>query len=185
MPLCQPDGWDVFSEWRDVPLVTPRSCRRREEIRKELGIELETRPVVLVGGRSTLDQEAFSSAVQTCPNYHFLRNDRLPCFHDLVRACDVVVSKLGYSIAAECIAEGRALLYPPRDGFREERILAIEVPKYTRTLPIAAADWRIGRWKAGLDRISRVAMPKPKIAVDGAEVCAREILERFRRTIKG
>lgn len=175
LPLCQVDGWEIFPEVTDVPLVTPRSSRSREEIASDLRLQSDPRTRVLIAGRApppaSLTEHLASS------EWALLDKSSLPDFHELVRVSDIVVSKLGYSTAAECIAEGTALLYPPRSGFREDGVMTREVPSFTRALPIPRNDWEAGNWAPYLRQL--VALPRPVIPrSDGAGVCAR-ILAKY------
>ena len=51
---------------------------------------------------------------------------------DLVRAADVVVTKPGYGIISEAIANDAALLYTSRGRFVEYDVLVKEMPRYLR-----------------------------------------------------
>ena len=53
-------------------------------------------------------------------------------YEDLVRAADVVVTKPGYGIIAECIANDSAILYTDRGRFAEYDVLVEAMPKYLR-----------------------------------------------------
>lgn len=176
LPLSHADGWNVFRRVEDVPLVAPRALRPREEILKTLGLTRENRPIVLIGGRAALEEDALARVRSGCSSYVFLHNHSLPDFHELVRAADIVVSKIGYSIAAECIAEGTALLFPPRAGFREERILAEETPRLTRALPIPYRDWSSGNWLPYLNAVLSLPAPDEQPEPDGAREVAVRLL---------
>lgn len=176
LPLSHADGWEGFRKVEDVPLVAPRAARPREAILRDLGLQGETRPIVLIGGRAALNADALSSLQTAGAGYVFLHNRSLPDFHELVRAADAVVSKIGYSIAAECIAEGTALLYPPRTGFREEKILADGAPRHTRALPIPYADWSTGNWQPYLEAVLQLPAPVERLQTDGAAIVAERLL---------
>src|SRR5258708_23509187 len=51
---------------------------------------------------------------------------------DLVKAFDVVVTKPGYGIISECIANGTALVYTPRGRFAAYPVHVRHMPRYTR-----------------------------------------------------
>ena len=175
-PLSHREGWDIFGRVIDVPLVTPRSVRPREVIRRELGLESESRPTVLIGGRARLSPEVISRIRRECDDFVFLLPDTLPSFSDLLRAADLVVAKIGYSIAAECIAEGKRLLYPPRTGFREETILTAETPKYMTIAAIPESEWSEGEWKNPLQALLELPPPPDPLPSNGADVCARHLI---------
>ena len=91
---------------------------------------------------------------------------------DLLRACDVVESKLGYGIVADCIANGTALLFPPRQGFREDELTRERAPAFMRLREIPPADYESGAWSAPLRSLLESPAPPGAPATDGAEVCA-------------
>jgi L-arabinokinase len=190
-PLTQPDGWDVFPAVTDVPLVTQRSQRRVDEILRSRGLEEDGRIRVLFGGRGRVDPSAFEKASVDGPEFLFLcretdyggraRNVR-PLrfgadisFSDALRISDIVVSKLGYSLAAECIAERKRLLYPPRSGFREDTFLAREAKRHIAMLEMAPEDFSAGEWVGALRELLIQRMPDSDLGLNGADVCAEVI----------
>ena len=50
-------------------------------------------------------------------------------YEDLVRAVDVVISKPGYGIISECVANDTALLYTSRGDFIEYDVFVAEMPR--------------------------------------------------------
>ena len=58
--------------------------------------------------------------------------DRGYRYEDLVRAVDVVVTKPGYGIISECLANDTALLYTSRGDFREYQVLVDAMPTFLR-----------------------------------------------------
>ncbi len=177
LPLTHTAGWDVFPEVIDVPLLTPQSNRSRSEIRAELGLR---RTSVLIGGRARLPRSTIEHIRAECSDTDFLLPDDAPVFSDLVRAADVVVSRLGYSIAAECIAERVRIVYPRRTGFREEtEILSFQTPRLTPALPIPVADWYAGNWKPYLQAVLELPGCETTLPTNGSEVCAGHLLDRL------
>jgi hypothetical protein len=96
-------------------------------------------------------------------------------YEDLVAAADVVVSKPGYGIIAECIANGPAILYTDRGRFAEYDVLVREMPRYLRQAYIGHDDLLGGAWSSGLDAALGAAPPAEHPALDGAEDAARRI----------
>ena len=72
-------------------------------------------------------------------------------YEDLVRAADVVVTKPGYGIISEAIANDAALLYTSRGHFVEYDVLVREMPRYLRARFIEQDDLLSGNWGAALD----------------------------------
>src|SRR5207237_728859 len=133
------------------------------------------RTAVLAAGRGRLPAAVLDRIRRENPGIQLLTVDSHPVFSDLVRAADVVVSKIGYSTAAECIAEQTRLLFPPRTGFREEQVLAAAVPRYVPALAIAREAWEQGDWRPWLDRLSSMPLPPSALRTDGDVVCAGQI----------
>ena len=96
-------------------------------------------------------------------------------YEDLVCAVDVVVSKPGYGIISDCVANGTALLYTSRGNFAEYDVLVAEMPRYLRCGFMTMEDLRLGRWRAALDAVIAAREPREQARTDGAEVIAELI----------
>lgn len=90
-------------------------------------------------------------------------------YEDLVAAVDIVVTKPGYGIIAECVANDTAILYTSRGHFVEYDVLVREMPRWLRTGFISNEDLLAGRWQEALDRLRKAPPPPETIATDGAE----------------
>jgi hypothetical protein len=189
---------------RDIPLVARHSRCGRSAARTALGIDDSRRPVVLASfgghgvampyreatkdGRLLLlvtDFEADRNAEVTalshvrCVTVRELLDKRLR-YEDLVAAADVVVSKPGFGIVSECIANGTALLYTSRGQMAEYDVFVREMPKLMRCRFIAQEDLFAGRWADAVDALI-AQPPAPTIAMtNGAEVAAQYILKLLR-----
>jgi L-arabinokinase len=177
-------GFETMPDVRDIPFVARRSRREPEEVRKALGIPVDQRVVLTSFGGYGI--EALNEdALRTMTGYHVLlpgaidenaMYDRGYRYEDLVRAVDVVVTKPGYGIISECIANDTALLYTSRGDFREYQVLVDAMPKYLRSAFLDHGDLFAGRWRSHLDGL--LAQPEPPIrpAVNGADVAADILL---------
>jgi L-arabinokinase len=96
-------------------------------------------------------------------------------YPDLVRACDVVVTKPGYGIVSECLANETRVLYTSRGAFAEYPFLVEGLEKYGTAEFISNEDLMAGHWEAALKRL--LARPRPTCALawDGAFVVARKL----------
>ena len=95
-----------------------------------------------------------------------------------MRGADVVVTKPGYGIISEAIANGAALLYTSRGQFVEYDVLVREMPRYLRAQFIEQdklLEGRLDRGAATAPERSRRAPERP--ALNGAEIAAEEILK--------
>lgn len=97
-------------------------------------------------------------------------------YEDLVAAVDVVMTKPGYGIIAECVANDTALVYTSRGRFVEYDVLVGEMPRWLRTAFISNDDLLAGRWQAALDGVASQPSPTETIGVDGAERAAELML---------
>ena len=98
-------------------------------------------------------------------------------YEDLVAAVDVVLTKPGYGIIAECAANDTALVYASRGDFAEYAVLVEAMPRLLRCAYIEQRDLFAGRWapvvRQVLDQPPLAARP----ATDGAQVVARGLAE--------
>ena len=97
-------------------------------------------------------------------------------YEDLVAAVDVVVTKPGYGIIAECIAAGTAMLYTSRGHFREYDVLVAGAAAL-RAQPVHQPqdDLFAGRWRDALEALLAQPAPPETMATDGAAHAAAEI----------
>jgi hypothetical protein len=96
-------------------------------------------------------------------------------YEDLVAAVDVVATKPGYGIIAECAANGTAMLYTSRGHFVEYEVLVREMPAFIRCRFIPQGDLFAGNWRPYLDALLGQEKPPPA-NVEGASVVADAIL---------
>jgi hypothetical protein len=190
-------GFGIFPRVRRVPLVARRPTRSRAETRARFGLPARGRVVLLSFGGYGMP--ALNLARADCrPDWTIVTTDRTTAEHadaalvlpetaladdvryeDLVAAVDVVMTKPGYGIIAECIAAGTPMLYTSRGAFREYDLLVREMPRVLRCRFITPDDLIVGRWREGLEGVLSQAAPPDTMAVNGADVVA----ETLRATI--
>ncbi len=194
------DGLTAFPVVEDVPLVARRSTAERSETRRRLGLPLEV-PLVLFsfGGHASdgpdaarlaqLDGDAFvattttraatasagSSATRRGRNL-FLLPLLADGYVDLLAACDVVVTKPGYGIVADLIANRVPALYVSRGGFREEPVLVAALEAEARAVALERSALDTLDLGPALERLRTLDRPWTERRLDGAEVAARRIL---------
>jgi hypothetical protein len=163
---------------RDIPLIARRSTRDPAETRQRLGLTGE-RPIVLTSfGRYGADLPL--DALRRAGNLTIIDVPSDPpaglLYQDLVAAADVVVSKPGYGIVSECVANGTALLYTSRGRFVEYDVFVAEMPGLLRCRYIAREDLLAGHWADPVDALMAQPPPAVQAPVDGAVVAAREVI---------
>jgi hypothetical protein len=164
---------------RDIPFIARQSRRDPAETRRALGLGGD-RPVVLA---------SFGAYGASLPVDRLLESDRFTLvdprrepppgfvYHDLVAAADAVVSKPGYGIVSECVANHTALLYTSRGRFVEYDLFVDQMPRVLRCRYISQEDLLAGRWADSVEALLAQPAPPETPRVDGADVAA-EIIER-------
>ncbi|HXW05026.1 MAG TPA: hypothetical protein VD833_07335 [Vicinamibacterales bacterium] len=199
-------GFAAFEAERiiDVPFVARHARHDRATVRRTLGLPAD-RPIVLFsfGGFAVRDldfdhldclpaydvlltsHEAAGVAALDRPGVHVVPEQRIYesgfQYEDLVAAADVVLTKPGYGIISECVANGPAILYTSRGRFREYEVLVDAMPALLRCGYIDQIELFQGRWRAPLDAVLARREPTAKPATDGAARIAGMILEHLER----
>ena len=93
-------------------------------------------------------------------------------YEDLVHAVDVVLTKPGYGIIADCVANGTAMLYTSRGRFAEYDVMVEQMPRYLRCHYLALEPFETGVWSEALRALMDTASPPARWRTDGAEVAA-------------
>ncbi|MEP6783861.1 MAG: hypothetical protein ABI983_09335 [Acidobacteriota bacterium] len=173
-------GFATMPVIRDLPFVARRSKRDPAEVRAALGIPIDAR--VALGSFGGYGVEGLDvHAIETMRGYQVLLPGMIDetamyargyRYEDLVRAVDVVVTKPGYGIISECLANDTALLYTSRGDFREYQVLVDAMPSFLRCGFIDHTDLFAGRWASHLDALFAQPAPPARPATDGAEVAA-------------
>jgi L-arabinokinase len=199
-------GFESFSNVRDIPFVARHATRTRQEVCKLLKLPTE-KPIVLASfggyGLPGLETDYLAKfkkyTVVTTANLPLGRTRKeMPTaerkgsfvsvneeamydvgvrYEDLVGAAEAVVTKPGYGIIAECIANDSAILYTSRGHFPEYDVLVEEMPKYTRSAFIGHDDLFAGKWETHLDKLLAQPKVKKKPDTNGAEVAADILLK--------
>ncbi len=172
-------GFEAMSDVRDIPLIARRSQRDPADTRRLLGVD-PARPLVLgsfgaYGADLPLDRLRDATAFTViAPPREAPAGLR---YEDLVAAADVVVTKPGYGIVSECIANDTALIYTSRGRFIEYDLFVSEMPRVLRCRFLPMADLAAGRWADAVREVLAAPAPPERPQVDGAEVAARLLLD--------
>jgi len=161
----------------DIPFIARRSTRDRDETRRAVGVGGE-RPVVLPsfgahGAALPMDALRESGRLSVLDPAQVPDGFR---YQDLVAAADVVVSKPGYGIVSECVANGTPLLYTSRGRFIEYDVFVAGMPRILRCRYISQEDLLAGRWADAIDALLAQPAPPDHARIDGAAIAAGEIL---------
>ncbi len=203
-------GYRLFSHWlrypfhhnspwpspvTDIPLVVGRPERDPAELRQELGVAGETRPLVYLALRGGLAPATLLQATRQARDFLFLSADPLPPeapanlrpaqlnpglrFIDLINASDLVVGKPGYGVASACVACQKPLLHPFRADFREDQVLMAGIGAHTAVREMPLDEFAAGQWADHLRALLRTPSPTAPLALNGAEVGAEFLTRRL------
>ena len=100
-------------------------------------------------------------------------------YEDLVAAVDAVVTKPGYGIVSECIANRTAMVYTSRGHFAEYPVMVAEMSRYLRSAFLEQEALLAGRWVDALERVRRASEPLEHPPTNGADVIAEMIVARL------
>jgi L-arabinokinase len=192
-------GFETIGRRVDVPFVARHARHQRRAVRETCGLPPDARIALLSFGGYGLNSIDLSR-LDCLDRYIVLTTHggsppRVPAgvttlaeadlydadlrYEDLVAAVDVVMTKPGYGIVSECIANDTALLYTSRGRFAEYDVMVAEMPRYLRCGFIDQRSLFAGRWAAALDDVLSAAPPPERPRTDGAPVIAQMILENI------
>ncbi len=190
-------GFDIFERVERMPLVARRPTHDRIATRRHFGLPADRRAVLLSFGGYGLP--SLDLRTLDCPEWTVVTTDRIRTngasapghvvmldegaflgeafrYEDLVAAVDVVLTKPGYGIIAECIAANTAMLYTSRGSFREYDLLVREMPRLLRCRFIGQDDLFAGRWRDALDLLCLQPPAPDHVPTDGADAAAGRII---------
>ncbi len=192
-------GFATFRNVVDVPFIARHAARTRAEVRQTLGLPPD-RALALVsfGGYGIAGFDPFrldclasygvvitvnGPAAPVPEGVHTIDEAALHHsgvrYEDLVAAVDVVVSKPGFGIISECLANGTALLYTSRGRFVEYDVMVADMPRVLRCGHLELSSLLAGRWLAALTRVVALPLPPEQPPTNGAEIIAARIAERL------
>ena len=188
LPFCEP--MTAFPHIKDIPLVaSPGQCRR-EEIAAFTGCDPAKKWILLSFTTLEWDEEALACVErlgdyefitvkplewERC-NIHALDRERVS-FSSTIASVDAVVSKPGFGIVSDCIANRKPLIYADRSDFLEYPILEAAIRKYIKHIHIPSADLYRGDLRASLERIWKSPEPTENLPSGGDEIAARRIAQ--------
>jgi L-arabinokinase len=187
-------GFEIFPRVQRLPLIARRATHARAATREHFGLPADGRVALLsFGGYGlpSLDLAAVDchdtwtivtsdrvsdARVRTLPHVRTIDEANFLTsafrYEDLVAAADVVVTKPGFGIIAECISTGTAMLYTSRGAFREYDVLVAALPRYVRSRFISQDALFAGAWRASLDTLVAQPAPPERMAATGADDAA-------------
>ena len=189
-PFAEP--MSAFTNSIDLPLLAKPGTSRRDFIAQTTGAEPLKKWILLSFTNLNLNKRALEqiSYLDGCeiftveplewPNsdIHYLSRSLAP-FSDILASCDIVVTKPGFGIVSECIANHKPIIYSDRENFLEYPILVEAIEKHCRQAFIPNAELYAGQFARAIQDVDSAPEPTKQIARGGAERAAIEILKRM------
>lgn len=175
-----------------MPLVTRLARRTRAETRELLGIGPGLRVFLLAFTALDMSIDALRRVegigdvvfLYRRPLHMLLANgycvDKAEVsYPELVAAADAVITKPGYGIVADCLAQGTPMIYTDRGDFPEYDILVREMNRRLSVAYLPSDDLYAGRWEQAVLDSTAALQPVPGITTNGSRVCAEAIREHI------
>ena len=181
----------TFPKQVEIPLLAKPGRSRRDELARQSGADPAKRWILL--SFTSLDWDAAAlRAVEKLGDFEFftvmpLAWDGLANVHavdrqaigfaDVLASCDAVVTKPGYGILSDCVANAKPIVYAEREDFIEYPLLERELKRYLKNVHIPAADLYAGRLGAALAAIETAPGPRETLPGGGAEMAAQILMD--------
>lgn len=192
--LRQPfsESMHAFPNIVDLPLLAKPGSNQRALIAEATGADLEKKWVLLSFTTLNLDSRALEKLKELNDfelftveplewpgtGIHALSRN-LVSFADTMASVDLVVTKPGFGIVSECIANDKPIIYTDRKNFLEYPVLVKSIDQYCRHAFIPNAELYAGDLERSLHEAMQASAPKEKMPRGGAEIAAEEILKRI------
>lgn len=180
----------------DVGMVVTPGHDRRSELRRELGLSAREKLVYFYVGRygqANLDWRrlermaamgvhflAFHEPpIGRLENVHVVSADRWTGA-DLAASSDAMVAKAGYGTACEAMVAGTPIIYPPRIGFAEHRVLDRALRAWGGGTQASMRQFAELRLESLLKRAFEQKPGPPPFPADGAARIAEYLTENCR-----
>jgi L-arabinokinase len=180
----------AFQHVIDTPFLCRKPETSRAETRRELRIPNEAAVVFVAGRHAFLPETAVRELTENnCTILTDAANNpgadiyalddewTKRRFCDVLQASDVVVSKLGYSVAAECIAARVSLIYPPRHNYNEYDLLKMGIKDVLPNLEIPQDEFNGGYWWPQVQKLLGKGSETKIVDLKGDEIIAEAVLQ--------
>ena len=190
LPFCE--TMQAFPHIEDIPLVASPGISRRNVIARLARSDPGKKWILL--SFTTLDwtDEALAK-IEQIREYEFFavhplgwhgRNiHALPrgpiIFADILASMDAVISKPGFGILSDCIANRKPLIYADRSDFREYPILVDAIRKYIKHVHIPTVELYRGNLRESLACIWDSPEPEGELSLGGDRIAAHRIAQRL------
>ncbi len=179
----------AFPKKEDLPLLADPGIACREEIAKRFGCDLSKKWALISFTSLDLDPRALARIAQlagyeflvvepmnwNAGNIHAVPRDAIP-FSSLLASSDAVITKPGFGIMSECVANGKPMIYTDRKDFIEYPVMVENIKKYMRAVHIPQTELYAGNLAPFLAALEKCPPPKLALPSGGAKIAAKRIL---------
>ncbi|HEY5653962.1 MAG TPA: hypothetical protein VIR63_06305 [Pontiella sp.] len=191
-PFAEP--MSAFPNTLDLPLLAKPGTSCREKIAEQTGANLNKPWVLLSFTTLDLNKQALNNIFDSRMKYEFFSveplswpDSNIHCisrsfmsFADMLASSDIVITKPGFGILSECIANNKPIIYSERKNFLEYPILVKAIERYCRFSYISNADLYSGRLEQAIKTLQNAGLPLETMERGGSEAAAQHILKKIR-----
>ena len=189
-PFAEP--MKAFPNQIDLPLLAKPGTQRRDGLTELTGADPTRQWVLLSFTTLDLEPQALEriSHLRKCEFFaveplewpgsvvHTVSRSTAR-FADVLASVDFVVTKPGFGIVSECIANDKPIIYANRENFCEYPVLVENIERYCRYAFIPATDLYAGDLADALEQAAKAPPPAESMPRGGAEIAAQHILARM------
>lgn len=189
-PFAEPMA--TFPHQLDLPLLAKPGTNRKALLAKNTGANPKKKWALLSFTSLQLEHPALE-ALAAHSDHEFFAVEPLDwpgsCVHtinratarfaDIMASVDIVVTKPGFGIVSESIANRTPIIYSDRAHFREYPLLVDCIQRYCKNAFIPNHELYSGQLHRALRAIETAPPPKETISSGGAERAAQQILNRI------
>jgi hypothetical protein len=192
LALFPPNAMSDFTNRVPVSLVAKKGINIIDKIKTRFNINSDKRVGLIYTGNFGMGPVAWNKLEQfpdwefiglyplpnSPRNYHLLNKSDFP-YKDISASVDLLISKIGYGVFSECLANGIPLIYTPRTDFAEHPVLEKAIQDWGHGYSLSYEDYYNLNWEDTLTTIISRKKPK-KIEPTGTLQCARRIEQFFK-----
>jgi len=187
LELTPANSMDYFEKRKKILPVGRVGRNIREKILEFFGINPNKRIGLIYNGTFGMDSMNWSRLEQfgeweffglheipgSPKNFHLVSKKEFR-YQDMIASSDVMLSKIGYGVYAECLLNGTPLIYLPREDFAEYPVLAGAMEKSGTGYCLCREDYYNLNWDEALETVLSKGKSEP-VSSCGAADCAAEI----------
>lgn len=183
---------DLFPNRETFPPVGRRGTPRRDDLARtaeldpnkkwwlfypgNLGMAFEWQALAAIPGAEFL---TYREPPVELSNVTLIAQDAFP-HKDVTASVDGVISKAGYSMLCECMANATPMLYTDRDHFAEYAVMHEALQRWEGGLFLNRDDFTKGRWRDSLERLATLR-PAP-LPESGGRLVAERLTQLYLHT---